>query len=380
MFDFLPTPLDYIAPFLIVLTVLVYVHEMGHYLIARRNGVRVEVFSIGFGPEIYGWTNKVGTRWKIGAIPLGGYVKMFGEGDVVSGVDDTEDRPMTDDEKKVSFHHKRLGQRTAIVSAGPIANFLFAAVLLAGIFTFVGSPIILSGVGSVQTGSAAEVAGLKQGDHIIAIDDVEVATFEDLRAYISQRPNTKLTVHVERDGGTLAMVATPKARTIEASEGTKEIGLLGVTPDPNQIDYKRHDPFTASWMGVERTVKMTGQILSALGEIISGERTTEELGGPLRIAKFSGDVAQGGIISLIFFMAGLSVNLGLINLFPIPVLDGGHLVFYAIEGLRGRPLGVRAQEYGLRIGFALVMSLIVFATWNDLVQLKVFEFLKELVT
>ena len=380
MFDFLPSPLDYAAPFLIVLTALVYVHEMGHYLVARWNGVRVEVFSIGFGPEIYGWNNKAGTRWKISAIPLGGYVKMFGEGDMVTGIDDVEDREMTEEEKKVSFHHKRLKQRVAIVFAGPLANFIFAAVLFAGIFTFVGSPVILSGIGTVQAGSAAEAAGIKQGDRIVAIDDKDIATFEDIRAYISESPGKNLTIHVERDGRAVSLRATPKSRTIDAADGPKEIGLLGVTPDPNQVSYDRHNPLTATWMGVERTVSISGQILYALGEIISGKRTAEELGGPLRIAKFSGDVAQGGVLSLIFFMAALSINLGLINLFPIPVLDGGHLVFYAIEGIRGRPLGVRAQEYGLRIGFALVMTLIVFATWNDLVQLKVFEFLKNLVT
>lgn len=375
MFNFL---WDYVIPFVFILTVLVFVHEMGHYWVARRNKVRVDVFSIGFGPEIYGWTDRVGTRWKISAVPLGGYVKMFGE--TVAG-DEEEGVTLTAEEQAVSFHHKTLGQRTAIVAAGPIANFLFAIVLLAVLFSTVGSPAPLAGVGSVQPDSAAAEAGFKPGDRILRIQGETVTWFEDLRRIISANPGVRLDIVVRRGDAEQVLTATPKPHTITKEDNTRlEIGRLGVTPDPAQIEYERHNPLVATWMAVERSVGLTQQILSALGQIIVGTRTAEELGGPLRIAQLSGEMAQGGLVNLIFFMAALSVNLGLINLFPIPMLDGGHLIFYVAEAILGRPLGPRIQEYGFRFGLILVLLLMVFATWNDLVQLKVFEFIRQLVT
>jgi regulator of sigma E protease len=376
MFDVL---WDYIIPFLFILTVLVFVHEMGHYWIARRNRVRVEVFSIGFGPEIYGWTDKLGTRWKISAVPLGGYVKMFGENEAMTA--DDEGVTLTPEEKAVSFHHKTLAQRSAVVAAGPVANFLFAIVLLAALFSIAGSPAPLAGVGSIQAESAAAEAGIRKGDRILRINDEEVRWFEDLRRIISANPGALLDIVVLREDTELLLKVTPKPHTETDETGAlRQIGRLGVTPDPAQIEYERHDPLVATWLAVKRTYGLTTQILSALGQIIAGTRTTEELGGPLRIAQLSGEMAQGGWINLIFFMAALSVNLGLINLFPIPMLDGGHLIFYVAEGIRGRPLGPRVQEYGFRFGLILVLLLMVFATWNDLVQLKVFEFIRQLVT
>ena len=375
----------YIVVFLIVLTVLVFVHEMGHFWVARRNRVRVEVFSIGFGPEIYGWTDRLGTRWKISAIPLGGYVKMFGE-NAVPG-DAEEERPLTPEERAVSFHHKSLGQRTAIVAAGPIANFLLAIVLFAGLFGFVGSPSapIAAVVGAVQTESAAAEAGLQPGDRILSIDGEAITWFEDLRRIVSANPGVRLELLVRRDGAEMVVAATPKRHAVEEdADGAREIGLLGVSPDPEQIKYERVGPLTAVWMGVEKTVGITGQILSYLGELIAGSRTADELGGPIMIAKISGDMAKGGLVNLILFMAVISTNLGLINLFPVPVLDGGHLVFYAFEALLGRPLSRRVQEYSLRFGLTLVFLLMIFVTWKDLRYLeekyKVFESIKQLIT
>ena len=358
---------DYVVPFLFILTILVFVHEMGHYLVARRNRVRVEVFSIGFGPEIYGWTDSVDTRWKISAIPLGGYVKMFGEYD--EGEDDGEQPTLSPEEEAVSFQHKRLGQRSAIVSAGPIANFLFAIVVLAGMFSIVGIPQPLSGIGTVQEQSAAAEAGMMPGDRIMNIGGEEITLFTDLQRIVRDSAGVTLSFVIRRGGKEIALKATPRPHEVEDDQGVVVIGLLGVTPDPAQLRYQRHDPLTAIWLATERSFGLVVEILSYIGDMISGTRNAEELGGPIRIAQMSGEMAQGGLVNLIFFMAALSINLGLINLFPIPVLDGGHLIFYLVEAIRGRPLGPRIQEYGFRIGLILLLLLMVFATWNDLVRL-----------
>jgi len=376
--EFLSFTWYYVVIFLVTLTVLVFVHELGHYWVARRNGVRVEVFSVGFGPEVYGWTDRAGTRWKISWIPLGGYVKMFGEHDFDP---DADDSAMSDEDCAVSFHHKRLGQRAAIVAAGPIANFVFAILLLAAMFGTVGTSAPLAGVGTVMEDSPAAAAGFQVGDRIDSIDGEPIVWFEDLRLYVRARPETELAFVVTREGRTVDLIAIPEGTEEVGDDGaTQRIGRLGVRPDPDQIGFERMSPLAAGGAAVERTFGLIGQIMTALGQIIVGSRTTEELGGPLRIAQISGDMAQGGAVNLIFFMAALSVNLGLINLFPIPMLDGGHLVFCLFEAVRGKPLGVRAQEYGFRFGLILVLLLMILATWNDLVNLKVFEFFRQLVS
>lgn len=372
---------DNVVPFLFVLTVLVFVHELGHYWVARRAGVRIEVFSIGFGKEIYGWTDKTGTRWKISAVPLGGYVKMFGEGDTV-GEEGEDERPLTAAEKKVSFVHKRLSQRAAIVVAGPLANFLFAIVLFIGMFSFVGSPQLLPVVAEVHSGSAAEEAGFLPGDQILRVGDEDIEWFSDLRKVIARSPRITVGIAVLRDGSERMLTATPKVRVVDGSDGVqREIGSLGVTADASKVERIRENPADAALKAVQMTVSMSGQILDYLGQILVGTRSAEELGGPLRIAQMSAEVAEGGFTNLINFMAVLSINLGLLNLFPIPMLDGGHLVFFLAEAVRGRPLTPRIQEYGFRFGMILVFLLMVFATWNDLVyHFKVFDFLKGLIT
>ncbi len=378
---------QYIVPFLFVLTVLVYVHEWGHYWLARRNNVRVEVFSIGFGPEIFGWTNEAGTRWKIGAIPFGGYIKMFGESDTITDAAKDESgsaeqqRPLTPEERAVSFHYKSLGQRAVIVAGGPAANFVLAAVLFAGLLMFYGVPRHYSGIGEILPKSAAAEAGFEVGDRILAIDRESVKWFSDLVKIVSAKAGVTLNFVVRRGEREITLVATPKIFERKNEDGTVDrIGLLGVRYDPKQAEYERQNPFMAAWMGIEQTALLTGNILSYLGQVITGKQKADDLGGPIRIAKMSGQMAQGGLENLVFFMAALSVNLGLINLFPIPLLDGGHLLFYAAEAIRGRPLGPRAQEYGFRFGLILVLILMVFATWNDLVHLRVIEFIKELAT
>lgn len=371
---------DNVAPFVFVLTVLVFVHELGHYWVARRNGVRVETFSIGFGPELFGRNDKSGTRWKICAVPLGGYVKMFGEGDSVDD-ESGEERLLTADEKKVSFVHKRLGQRAAIVAAGPLANFLFAIVLLTGLFAIAGSPRLLPVVGTVQAGSAADAAGIQPGDRILAVGEQKIVWFDDLRRAIAEIPGVKVGIVFARGDQEQTVTATPTSMTVpDGAAGSREVGLLGVTADPTRVDYIRYNPAVAGWKAIETTVAMAGRILGYLGQIVIGARPADEVGGPLRIAQMSAEVAAGGFVNLINFMAVLSINLGLINLFPIPMLDGGHLAFFLTEAVRGRPLTPRAQEYGFRFGLILVFLLMVFATWNDLYHFKVFELIKQLMT
>ncbi|AWU93484.1 RIP metalloprotease RseP [Azospirillum ramasamyi] len=367
-----------VLAFLLVLTVLVFVHELGHYLIARRNGVRIETFSIGFGPELFGFTDRTGTRWKFSALPLGGYVKMFGDADPAS-TPGSNLSGMTEEERSVSFHHKRVGQRAAIVAAGPIANFLFSIVVLAVLFMTAGQSFTPPDVGGIQPGSAAERAGILPGDIILSVDGTGIQRFEEIRQIVSIRPGQPLAIELNRDGRVMTVTATPDSQSVTDRLGNShQIGLLGISR--GSVGMMRHDPLTAVWQAGREVAGMISGTFTALGQMVQGSRGTEELGGPLRIAQMSGEVAQSGLYPLIWFMTFLSVNLGLINLFPVPMLDGGHLVFYAFEKLRGRPLGARAQEYGFRIGLALVLTLMVFATWNDLVQLRVVDFFRGLVS
>ena len=370
---------NYIVVFLIVLTILVFVHEYGHYWVAKRNGVRVEAFSVGFGPEIWGRNDASGTRWKICAIPLGGYVKMFGEGGDDS--EDGEKSELSDAEKAVSFYYKTVSQRAAIVAAGPIVNFIFAIFAFAILAGAVGNAVPLAAVGKVFKDSAAEIAGFKSGDRFISINEEEINLFSDLRRIVTDNPDTVLSFQIDRAGKEITLSATPKLAVQKNAEGEEiEIGLLGVEWSPEFVSYERQNPAMALWVGVQRTYMVTTNILSYIGDMFSGRRGTEELGGPLRIAQISGQMAEQGIGAVILLMAMLSVNLGLINLFPIPMLDGGHLAFYLIEALLGRPLGAKAQEYGFRFGLILVLMLVVFVTWNDLVHLEVIEFIKGLIT
>lgn len=385
MLEFLMTIWNYVVPFLLVLTVLVFVHEMGHYLAARRCGIRVEVFSVGFGRELFGWTDRVGTRWKLSAIPFGGYVKMFGEMQSYQDVPKDETEPpgetMSPEDRNVAFDSKSLGQRAFVVAAGPAANFIFAIVVLTAMFSTIGQPFTPADIGKVIPNTAAERAGLKPGDVIVGIDGAKVERFEEVIRTVQLHPGTPLVFSVERDGKEISLTAIPDVLDRKDRFGNPQrIGRLGISRSGSDMKLIRHDPLTAVWRATGETYVLTSSIFSAVWQIIKGTRTTKELGGPIRIAQMSGDVWQAGMISVLMFATVLSINLGLINLFPIPMLDGGHLLFYGIEALRGRPLGLRAQEYGLRIGVAMVLSLMVFATWNDLVHLRVVDFFVNLAT
>ncbi len=373
--DFFSGTLISLAAFLVVLTILVFVHELGHYLSARRNGVRIEVFSIGFGREIFGHTDKAGTRWKFSAIPLGGYVKMFGDVNAASQPGE-ETVEMSEAEKAVSFHHKKLHQRAEIVAAGPLANFLFAIVVFFVLFATFGNPIPPAVVGEVVPGSPAAEAGLRPGDRILSVDGQRVFRFRDLGLAIRAADGAEVTLVVQHEGGEETIPVTPRREMVEATDGSMiEVLRIGVAVRTGPVGIAEAAP-----MAVSETYAFVRETLRIVGQMITGQRGTEDLGGPVRIAKTAGDVAQTGQVTLLwYYMALLSISLGLINLFPIPILDGGHLLFYAIEAVRGRPLGERAQEYGFRIGLALVLTLMVFVTFNDLIQLKVIAFLRELI-
>jgi regulator of sigma E protease len=364
----------YALPFLFVLTVVVFVHELGHFLVARLCGVRVLTFSIGFGPEIAGFFDKSGTRWRFAAIPLGGYVKFLGDENAASAPDHEALAALRPDERRASFAGQPVAKRAAIVAAGPFANFVLAIVVFAAIFMFSGRLEMAPIVDRLQPGSAAEVAGFLPGDKIVSIDGTPIRTFSDMQRIVSGSAGVTLEIEVERDGARVPLTATPQLREIQDGfGGTQRIGVLGIsrsTADSKVVTVQRYGFFDAVALGAEETwfvVTRTGQFLAGL---VAGRESADQLGGPLRIAQVSGQVATAGVAALFNLVAVLSVSIGLLNLVPIPMLDGGHLLFYAVEALRGRPLSERAQEMGLRIGLALVLMLMLFATWNDIVFLS----------
>ena len=370
----LATITQYLVPFLIVLSVVVFVHEFGHYWVARRNGVRIEVFSIGFGPELFGRNDRHGTRWKVSAVPLGGYVKMLGDADAASATVDLAHARDPD-----SFPSKSVWQRMAIVAAGPLANFVFAIVALAILFAVVGRPFTPAEVGTVQADSPAAAAGLLPGDRITAVDGEPIASFEELQSVVFASEGRPLRVSVEREGQPLDLMVTPTVQGDTDRFGTqRQVWRIGVSRPG--VEYRRSSPFLALFEATAETGRMIGGTLHALGEMVIGKRGTQELGGPLRIAQMSGQIAQDGFVPALWFTAVLSINLGLINLFPIPMLDGGHLAMYGIEAARGRPLNERSQEIAFRFGLAMVLSLMVFATWNDVVQFGWVERLLNLIS
>lgn len=444
----------YGGTFLLVLSILVFVHEWGHYIVARMCGVKVETFSIGFGKELFGYNDSHGTRWKFSLIPLGGYVKMFGDTDPASaGHTETvgeglKARPLNAEERKVAFFAKPVWQRALIVFAGPAINFLFAIIILANLYMFYGQPVTPPTAAAIVKGSAADLAGFEPHDRVVAIDGQPVQRFEDIRQRVMIALDTPMNFTVQRGSETVEITATPvtetfsdrfgfehqrgvlgligavngfRLDTVKAVDGkpvasaeeavpalkntfdrTVEVTFKGVEGEEDDIlivhpyaalnpdlgkpateeqpqmliisekvggEVVKHNVPSAIVEAVAETKEVTIGTLTALGQMVTGTRSPKELGGLIRIGAMAGDMAQAGLIAVITFTALLSINLGLINLFPIPVLDGGHLVFYAVEAVRGSPIPEKGQEYAFRVGFTLLIGIMVFANLNDILQL-----------
>ncbi len=362
----------YVVPFLFVLTIVVFFHELGHFMMARWCGIRVLVFSIGFGPEIAGFNDRYGTRWKISAIPLGGYVKFFGDDNAASAPDHAAVAAMSEADKKDSFIFQPIRSRAAVVAAGPIANFVLAIAIFAGIFMTVGKQTTSARVDTVQAGSAAEVAGFKPGDLVLSINGEKIDSFSDMQRVVSISAGEPLSIQVDRGGVPVALKAVPQLKEIKDNFGNiHRLGVLGISRSmaPGDIKTEKAGPLRAIVMGAQETWFVVDRTLSYITGVFAGREAADQLGGPIRIAQVSGQVATAGFAALIHLTAVLSVSIGLLNLFPIPLLDGGHLLFYAVEAVRGRPLSDRAMELGFRIGLGLVLMLMVFATYNDILHL-----------
>jgi regulator of sigma E protease len=366
------TAVDYIAPFMFVIIIVVFFHELGHFLVARLCGIKVMAFSFGFGPEIVGFNDRYGTRWKISAVPLGGFVKFFGDDNAASAPDHRAMSEMTEAEKRDSFVFQPVPSRLAVVAAGPLANFVLAIVIFAGIFMIVGKQSTTARVDTVVPASAAAAAGFKPGDLVTAINGEKIDSFADMQRIVSVSADEPLTIEVERAKALVTLKATPQFKEIKDHFGNvHRLGVLGISRSmaPGDIKTQKMGPLDAVVEGAKETWFVVDRTFGFIGGVFTGREDAKELGGPIRIAQVSGQVATAGLGALIHLTGVLSVSIGLLNLFPIPLLDGGHLLFYGIEAVRGRPLSERAQEMGFRIGLALVLMLMIFATFNDILHL-----------
>ena len=360
--------------FLFVLTVVIFVHELGHFLVARWCGVRVKAFSIGFGREIFGFNDRYSTRWRFAWIPLGGYVKFLDDENSASVPSRDALQQMSAADREGAFQTKPLASRAAIVAAGPIANFLLAILVFALTFTFVGVNVTAPRVDELVSDGAAARAGFKTGDVIVGIDGQQIEAFADMQRIVSASADRELTFEVERSGAAAQLKAVPERREISDRFGNKlRVGVIGIRRNATQQEwqFKHYGPVEAVGLAVKESYFIVSRTLCYLYDVVTRRESGDQLGGPLRIAEISGQVASLGFLALLNLTAVLSVSIGLINLFPIPLLDGGHLMFYAIEAVRGQPLSERAQEVGFRIGLAFVLLLLVYTTYQDrLIPLK----------
>jgi regulator of sigma E protease len=366
----LSVPFGYVIPFIVALTIIVFIHELGHFLVARWCGVKVEVFSIGFGSEIFGWKDRHGTHWKVCWLPFGGYVKFEGDANAASLPQATPDPAVA--RSPGNFHGKKVWQRALVVAAGPAANFLLAIFIFTGVFALVGLPMNEARVASVLPGSAAARAGIQGGDLFTAIDGQRIDTFSDLQGIVWSRGGEKLMVTINRGGALLELQLVPDIKEEDDGfGGTIKHGLLGVqrANDVSGSSLQRLSLPTAFVKGVSETWHIIEVTCKYIGKLVVGNESSKQIGGAISIAKGAGDAASAGFPNFGYFIALLSVSVGLINLFPIPMLDGGHLVYYAIEAVLGKPLGPKAQEWGFRVGLSLVVMLMAFGFWNDLTRI-----------
>ena len=369
--------LSYILPFIILILIVVFIHEYGHYYFAKKYGVGITDFSIGFGQEIFGWNDKSGTRWKICWIPLGGYVKFFGDRNVYSQADHKEIlEKYSEEEQKKLFILKPLYQRALIVFGGPLANFLLALVIFFSIYTFIGKDFTPAVINEVQKDSPAMVGGLKQNDIILEIDDNKVESIMDVSKFITMSTDEIIDFKVKRSNDEFILKIKPNIVLGEDNLGNKlNKRIVGIKLGAynNEINHVKLGPTKAIYHAAHEVYYVGISSLKYIGAMIFGKADTSQLGGPIRIAKISGQVAEFGVLAFISMMAYISISLGLVNLFPIPMLDGGHLMFYAFEKILGRPLSQKTQEGFFRIGLFLLISLMFFTTFNDLKDLGLFN-------
>ena len=353
-----------ILSFLLVIGPLIFIHELGHYFVGRWCGVKADVFSIGFGREIFGWTDRRGTRWKVAWLPLGGYVRFAGDMNAASQPS-PEWLALPPEERARTFQSKALWQRFLIVAAGPFTNLAFAVLVFAGFLLAYGQQRTPPVIAGITPNSAAAEAGFRAGDRITHISGREIDRFEDIARLVSLRPEQRMTIGIERGGRSIDLIATPKAEVERDGFGNEfRKGLLGVKPAQPVVEPVPIGQVLG--ISLRQTRDIVTMSVEGLGQIITGSRSTKELGGPLKIAQYSGQQATRGAIEFLWFMAIISINLGFINLLPIPLLDGGHLLFYLIEGVRRKPLEPEAQEWAFRTGLAALLALMIFVTFNDL--------------
>ncbi len=370
--DWLINAVYYIVPFVVLLGILVFVHEFGHFLVARMTGVRVEAFSIGFGKVLWSKTDKYGTNWRISAVPLGGYCQFLGDGDASSSTADEKAAELTEEEKKHAFNFQNPYKKLAIALAGPGANYIFAILVFTGIFFFLGKISFPPVVGEVFPDSAAAEAGIQANDRILTINGHKVEHFDDIRREVDLVTDGNVEVELLRNEQPLVLNFKLKELEVSGVDGTiSKRPMLGVkSVNVIEIEYQKLSLWNAFKNASIETWDITAATLRGVGQMITGKRSGEELGGIIRIAEMTGDISkQNGVLDFMVFMALLSINLGLINLFPIPVLDGGHVVLYVIEIVTGREISNQIKDVLFKLGFALIVALMVFATWNDFVRL-----------
>ena len=367
------TPMG-LPAFLFVITLVVFFHELGHFLVARYFRVTVEIFSIGFGREIFGWTDRHGTRWKISWLPIGGYVKFAGDADAASRPDHEATDTMTADQRKGALQLKPLHQRALVAVSGPLANFLLAIVLLTGLCLYAGRTVVAPVIGQVTKDSPAAAAGIRPGDLVTSIDGTPVKDFQQMPEIISVSGGSSLAIGIHRAGRDLTVWVMPrmmKTRDLLGNDTSQMV--IGVRPDPNApVTHERYGPVGAFAAACSETWNIIKGTILGIGQMIAGHASTDQLRGPVGIANMTRQVADFGFLPLLNLVAILSVSIGLANLFPIPLLDGGHLLYYGCEAVLGRPLGARAQDVGFRLGLVLVLGLMLLTTWNDLVRLNLF--------